>query len=407
MRMPVAELQAFLPAICEGILLWAEDSKNKFRLKVRVILEKLARRCGFEALEAAVPPTHRALLTHIRKQHNRKERKKGDATPRMEWDLADDIEEEDGPDDDEDMRSKRSGMARTTNTRKTAARSDWNSDIFGDDDDDVDDKNYDDGGRRSLAGRSSARTAFAPGRGTGNGGRRAFGSARSAPIAAGKAARLLPSGGGGGDPLDLLDATTSRVMMRAAAGVAGKATRGNSGNPDGDFTLGRDGRMIINDDEALLGGKRKRNEAEDAGFDSDDSDFEDLKGFSGLSLALRGAKSVAAAPTLAASMGGKSLAAKSTGGRSARTAGAGGQREGQSRRAQHTGDRFKARKSGAGGDVKGNSKVEPYAYWPLDRKLMNRRASKAKGAKVGLDKVVRAAKDGAAKGRKAKRTRDV
>ena len=59
----------------------------------------------------------------------------------------------------------------------------------------------------------------------------------------------------------------------------------------------------------------------------------------------------------------------------------------------------------AGGDVKGSAKVEPYAYWPLDRRLMNRRAQKSKGAKQGLDKIVVAAKSGAAKGNKAKRQR--
>jgi ribosomal RNA-processing protein 12 len=66
--------------------------------------------------------------------------------------------------------------------------------------------------------------------------------------------------------------------------------------------------------------------------------------------------------------------------------------------------RFKS-KGKAGGDTKGKSKVEPYAYWPLDRKLLNRRPAKKAAAKQGLDRVVRSAKTGAAKGRKAKRQR--
>ena len=66
--------------------------------------------------------------------------------------------------------------------------------------------------------------------------------------------------------------------------------------------------------------------------------------------------------------------------------------------------RFKARK-GAKGDTKGKSGVEPYAYWPLDRKLLNRRSSKQAAAKKGLQGVVKGAKAGAAKGRKAKRQR--
>lgn len=34
MRLPVDTLMPFIPQIMEGILLWCEDSKNKFRLKV-------------------------------------------------------------------------------------------------------------------------------------------------------------------------------------------------------------------------------------------------------------------------------------------------------------------------------------------------------------------------------------
>lgn len=70
----------------------------------------------------------------------------------------------------------------------------------------------------------------------------------------------------------------------------------------------------------------------------------------------------------------------------------------------HAPHRFKS-KGRAGGDTKGASRVEPYAYWPLDRKMLNRRPAKKAAAEQGLDAVVRAAKSGAAKGRKAKRAR--
>jgi ribosomal RNA-processing protein 12 len=66
--------------------------------------------------------------------------------------------------------------------------------------------------------------------------------------------------------------------------------------------------------------------------------------------------------------------------------------------------RFKARK-GTKGDVKGNSRVEPYAYWPLDRNMLNRRPQKKAGAREGLEKIVSAARAGAKKGAKAKRQR--
>ena len=66
--------------------------------------------------------------------------------------------------------------------------------------------------------------------------------------------------------------------------------------------------------------------------------------------------------------------------------------------------RFKA-KSKHGGDTKGSSKVEPYAYWPLDRKMLNRRPQKKAAAQKGLEHIVKAVKSGASKGRKAKRQR--
>lgn len=105
--------------------------------------------------------------------------------------------------------------------------------------------------------------------------------------------------------------------------------------------------------------KRKRGGADDDGWDSDDSDFDDLRGFerSGLSLALKGAKSVALAPSIAASLGGRSLGAKSAGGRSTGAKSAGGrsvashaERSAKHHKgSQHSGDRFKAKKKGTGG----------------------------------------------------------
>jgi len=44
--------------------------------QVRVILERLVRRCGVEPVAAACPAGDQKLLSHIRKQQNRKERRK-------------------------------------------------------------------------------------------------------------------------------------------------------------------------------------------------------------------------------------------------------------------------------------------------------------------------------------------
>lgn len=66
--------------------------------------------------------------------------------------------------------------------------------------------------------------------------------------------------------------------------------------------------------------------------------------------------------------------------------------------------RYKSKHKGkvGGGDAKGNSKHEPFAYWPLDKRLTNRRPDKQAAAKSGLASIVKGAKAGL-KGAKAKR----
>ena len=63
-------------SILEGLLLWSEDSKNRFRLKTRMIVERLVRRCGLDAVTAACPEGDMRLVAHIRKQNARKERRR-------------------------------------------------------------------------------------------------------------------------------------------------------------------------------------------------------------------------------------------------------------------------------------------------------------------------------------------
>jgi ribosomal RNA-processing protein 12 len=76
MRVPVELLTPHLPIIIEGVLLWAEDSKNKFRFKIRKLLQYLCKRCGYEAVAGLWPESHAKLLTSIRKEFSRKARRK-------------------------------------------------------------------------------------------------------------------------------------------------------------------------------------------------------------------------------------------------------------------------------------------------------------------------------------------
>lgn len=56
----------------------------------------------------------------------------------------------------------------------------------------------------------------------------------------------------------------------------------------------------------------------------------------------------------------------------------------------YTGVEYASKK--AGGDVKRKDKLEPYAYWPLDRKLMSRRPEHRAAARKGMASVVKLAK---------------
>lgn len=97
-----------------------------------------------------------------------------------------------------------------------------------------------------------------------------------------QAGAALPSGGAGGDPLDLLAADAPRALIRAGATPGGR--RDEPG-----FARGEGGRWVINEEgegeEAPArgaGAKRKRRAG--GGFDeraSDDSDFDDLRGRAG------------------------------------------------------------------------------------------------------------------------------
>jgi ribosomal RNA-processing protein 12 len=203
----------------------------------------------------------------------------------------------------------------------------------------------------------------------------------------------------GEEPMDLLEAGASRQLSRQAAGQRAAAARQSRGDgADQSLEHAADGRLVIEDEEAkgrAKALKRKRGREEGWLGDSDDSDMEDMKSFAGLSAAMKSvanAKSVRFAPSIAASLGGKSKAGsmggKSVGGRSA----------------QHSGDRYKPKKAGTGGDVKAGGSVEPYAYWQLDRKMLNRRRGKQAAASKGLAGVVRGAAAGVAKGGKARRS---
>lgn len=56
----------------------------------------------------------------------------------------------------------------------------------------------------------------------------------------------------------------------------------------------------------------------------------------------------------------------------------------------YTGKEYASKK--AGGDLKRKDKLEPYAYWPLDRKMVSRRPEHRASARNGMARVVKLAK---------------
>ena len=400
-----------LKQLLEALLVWSDDPKNKFRLRVRLVVERLVRRLGAEAVSSAMPAGDARLLSHIRKAEARKARRRGGRSRGGEDDYDDDDggdeDDDDGGDEDDDgmlfddSRSRRTAAKSSGRggAKALAARSEWaHTAVFG-----------------AATTRRDAASTKAGGGGGGGGKNLGGGGAR------------LPGDGRGRDPLDLLGAGAARALAAAPRG-GGSASRRSRAGDDGEsrpLPLAPDGRLVIMAEEA--GGengsskkKRKAGGPAEDGYDSGDSDFDDVRGAAvdarAAWRATAGARSLAsgAARSVAAS-------AKSLGGRSARTdvtrkAAPGGGGGGAS---HHSAERFRASKGGASGDVirskkggtksgggKGHGAVEPYAYWPLDRKMLNRRPTKARVAAGGLEKVVAAGRAGArAAARDAKRRR--
>lgn len=337
-RLPADALVPHLRDLLHALLAWSDDPKNKFRLRVRLVVERLVRRLGADAVAAAMPTGDARLMAHIRKQASRRDRRRAGGG---------EDESEDG--DGDGARTART--ARTTRTGRTG-KSAWAPTAL-----------FSEGGDARRTGAASARGAGA----------------------------RLPADRGARDPLDLLGATTARDLV-------GAARRGGRAGDDGaPLPVGNDGRLIVADDPAPR--KRGRAAADDDGFDSADSDFDDIRR-SAADGGRAAWRATAGAASLAGSAGARTARTSKTSrtdrtGRTNRTSASAGGRS-----ASHGADRFAAKKGGAKGDVKKGA-VEPYAYWPLDRKMLNRRPAKQKAAKGGLAGVVDATKAG----RGAKRAR--
>ena len=189
-----------LKQLLEALLAWSDDPKNKFRLRVRLVVERLVRRLGADAVSSAMPAGDARLLSHIRKAEARKARRKGGKSRAG----GDGDEDEENDEDDDGMlfddnksarrgrgaaaSSMKSGQGRGGGAKTAATRSEWaHTAVFG----------------AATTRRDAASTK------AGGGGKRNLGG--------GGGARLPGDGGGRRDPLDLLGAGAARARGPAAA----------------------------------------------------------------------------------------------------------------------------------------------------------------------------------------------
>ncbi|AQK75492.1 ARM repeat superfamily protein [Zea mays] len=141
-----------------------------------------------------------------------------------------------------------------------------------------------------------------------------------------------------GDPLDLLDQKTVRLALKSAAGKK----RAAPDDDDDKFEVDPEGRIIVREE-------REKWKKKPAPRDDEEAD------------------------------GKSSVRSQSI--KKRKTSGSGW---------AYTGHEYTSKK--ASGDLKKKDKMEPYAYWPLDRKLLNRRSDRKASARKGMSSVMKITK---------------
>ena len=341
-RLPQQELAAELPRLVPALLHWSHDSKNRFKLKVRVCMERMCKRCGYDVVEACVPKEHAALIAHIKREETRSEKRK---------------------------KSSVAGSEHGAKSTRTARRSEWREDdVFSDDDMESDETRSRRTGR--SGGRDNASFAAKSRRGGGEGPR----SARDAASKRATGGARLPATGD--TPLDLLDDSAMRRSMLPQG--ERRRVKFEDDDDDGKYRSNSDGKLMIVEESE--GAKRRREEEED-----DDG------------------RSRRTSKT-SRSHGGATVRTNATN-RTSGTQNSRGVKRQRNTLERHSADLYKAKGKTTGDVYSKQSKLEPYAYWQLDPKLLNRRNSKKVAARQNLGGVVKSAKAaGIMRGKKAKRT---
>lgn len=162
------------------------------------------------------------------------------------------------------------------------------------------------------------------------------------------------------EPLDLLDTRKTREVLR------GPKSQKKKNDSDDELEYTADGKMIVDESGDKIRDKLKRKKQ-----------WEEDHPSAAASQAGRGSKR------------GQDEVSRS---RSQSRAGKAMKTNNASKSWAYTGDEYASKKSKAVGDVKKDGKLDPYAYWPLDPKILNRRDAKRNAARKGMSSVMKSAK---------------
>jgi ribosomal RNA-processing protein 12 len=208
--LPAAYLEPLLPDLIDGLMKY-HKAKDRFRAKIKIILKKLVRLFGYDALLPFVPESETRLLTHMRKLDERQKRRK--AAMRAEGrpdsanfeDMVD--SDEDDSDDGKTLMTGATGFSRMTGRSATASKA---------------------GGDRSAAVSRANRTLG------------------GSTVATGKSTRKS-------DPVRLPDETDGEVVDMLSSGVRKRVkfaddNMDDSESDDGVMEFDDDGKLLVQDD---------------------------------------------------------------------------------------------------------------------------------------------------------------
>jgi ribosomal RNA-processing protein 12 len=118
------QLAPLLPEVVGGIMKYNKCAE-RFRAKIKIILKKLVRVYGYEAIKALVPPDHSRLITHMRKLSERAARRKAtgvqDGRPDIQHGFDNMMDSDE--DDSDDGRTFLTGVTGFTRMTSMSAKS--------------------------------------------------------------------------------------------------------------------------------------------------------------------------------------------------------------------------------------------------------------------------------------------